>query len=615
MEQDLFRQLNAGTKFDAKRCGEETWNLFRHGTRASSVQRNDNFDDKLTLCEIPADLDFFADSSDSTKKKTASQQDTKQTKKENDNESKKKKKKKRKRRKKKENASNHTTTTAKTTTTPSLLLLRRSSNNNDNNNIPEETEESRHRKNEIRELRGRMNIKVKGDGVPDPCATFEEFPLRRSIRRVILDNVEKSQYKEPTPIQMQAIPIMLDGRDILAAAPTGSGKTLAFLIPCLDWLASSSHQASQNKSPRALILAPTRELAVQIHREAQRMSVGKKLKLRVLDKSTAASIRDAQTDLLIATPMRLVHLLRRDEITLSQVGLMIMDEADKLLDMGFLEQTDEIMARCDESNLRRALFSATLPEGVEELARTVLRNPIRVVIGTRNACNELIDQNLLFVGRENGKLVAMRQLVAKGLKPPCLIFVQNKERAMELYRELAYDGLNIDTLHSDRTQRQRDEVVRKFRSGKTWILIATDLVGRGVDFKGVNTVINYDFPISATNYVHRIGRTGRAGRKGKAVTLFTEYDMPMLRSIANVMRLSGCEVPDWMLRMKKLRRQERKMVERRGGIRRYNISSGASKWDRDRAAKRRNMIAQSKQQSKKKRRRRRSSSGGSFDEK
>ena len=169
---------------------------------------------------------------------------------------------------------------------------------------------------------------------------------------------------------------------------------------------------------------------------------------------------------------------------------------------------------------------------------------------------------------------------------------------MELYRELAYDGLNIDTLHSDRTQQQRDDIVRRFRSGKTWILIATDLVGRGVDFKGVNTVINYDFPVSATNYVHRIGRTGRAGRKGKAVTLFTEYDMPMLRSIANVMRLSGCDVPDWMLRMKKMKRQERKKLERRGGIQRYNISSGASKWDRERVAKRRNMVKQSKESKK-----------------
>ena len=169
---------------------------------------------------------------------------------------------------------------------------------------------------------------------------------------------------------------------------------------------------------------------------------------------------------------------------------------------------------------------------------------------------------------------------------------------MELYRELAYDGLNIDTLHSDRTQQQRDDIVRRFRSGKTWILIATDLVGRGVDFKGVNTVINYDFPVSATNYVHRIGRTGRAGRKGKAVTLVTAYDMPMLRSIANVMRLSGCDVPDWMLRMKKLKRQERKKLERRGGIQRYNISSGASKWDRERVAKRRNMVKQSKESKK-----------------
>ena len=383
MERELFCQLNVGTKFDSKRCGEENWNLFRHGRRASSTMLQEDDDErgsKLTTCEIPADLDFFAQDDTSTPKDDEKGNESKKEKKEKKKqkkEKKQKKKKKRKRRKKKKEES----------TSSSLLLLRRvpessTKEEDDDEDEDDDNEESRHRRNEIIQLRGRMNIKVKGDGIADPCATFEEFALRRSIRKVILDNVEKSQYKEPTPIQMQAIPIMLDGRDILAAAPTGSGKTLAFLIPCLDWLASSSSSNTESKSPRALILAPTRELAVQIHREAQRMSVGKKLKLRVLSKSTAASIRDSRTDLLIATPMRLVHLLRRDEISLSQVGMMIMDEADKLLDLGFLEQTDEIMARCDVSNLRRALFSATLPEGVEELARTVLRNPIRVVIGT-----------------------------------------------------------------------------------------------------------------------------------------------------------------------------------------------------------------------------------------
>lgn len=178
---------------------------------------------------------------------------------------------------------------------------------------------------------------------------------------------------------------------------------------------------------------------------------------------------------------------------------------------------------------------------------------IRISIGVANAGATTIDQKLVFVGREDGKLLAMRQLVQAGLKPPVLIFLQSKDRAKELFRELVYDGINVEVIHAERTQEQRDNIIRRFRTGDIWVLICTDLMARGVDFKGVNMVINYDFPQSAVSYIHRIGRTGRAGRRGTAVTFFTEDDVPYLRSIANVMKLSGCEVPDWMLTIKPLR--------------------------------------------------------------
>lgn len=174
---------------------------------------------------------------------------------------------------------------------------------------------------------------------------------------------------------------------------------------------------------------------------------------------------------------------------------------------------------------------------IEDLVHSVLRQPVKVVVGERNAAADTVEQSLVFCGREDGKLVALRQLVREGLMPPVLIFVQSVERAMELFHELVYDGLNVDVLHAERTPAQREATVTKFRAGKVWVLIATELVARGMDFKGVSLVINYDFPQSTTSYIHRIGRTGRAGRSGKAVTFFTEQDAEQLRAIANVMKV------------------------------------------------------------------------------
>jgi ATP-dependent RNA helicase DDX52/ROK1 len=200
-----------------------------------------------------------------------------------------------------------------------------------------------------------------------------------------------------------------------------------------------------------------------------------------------------------------------------------------------VEQIDQIF-QCIQPSTQRAMFSATMFEGVEELAQSVLRDPLKVVIGVRNSGANTINQKLVFVGREEGKLLAIRNIVQEGLKPPVLIFLQSKDRAKQLYHELLYDGINVGVIHADRTQQERDETVKQFRIGKIWVLIATDVIARGLDFMGVNMVINYDLPQNVVSYIHRIGRTGRAGRQGEAITLYTERDMDAIRSIANVMK-------------------------------------------------------------------------------
>jgi len=243
---------------------------------------------------------------------------------------------------------------------------------------------------------------------------------------------------------------------------------------------------------------------------------------------------------------------------------LVLDEADRLLgDPKFIGQVDEIIASCTNKDIQRSLWSATMLPAVEELAKTFLKDPLQLFIGTRNAANTVIDQKLVFVGREQGKLLALRRIIQEGIKPPVLIFVQSKERASELFHELIYDGINVDVITADRTQPQREAIIDSFRQGRIWVLIATDLMARGMYIQGISMVINYDFPQSTRDYIHRIGRTGRAGRGGSAVTFYAEEDVEMLRSIANVMRASGCDVPEWALRLDKISKPKRKKLERK----------------------------------------------------
>lgn len=279
----------------------------------------------------------------------------------------------------------------------------------------------------------------------------------------------------------------------------------------------------------------------------------------------------------------------------SSIQWLILDEADKLFESGknsFRDQFDQIFNACSNSEKKVALFSATYTHPVSQWCKRNLRGLITVTIGERNTATNLVDQELLFVGSESGKLLAFRDLVRNGLQPPVLVFVQSKDRAQQLFNELIYDGINVDVIHADRTQLQRDKSVTAFREGKIWILICTELMGRGIDFKGVNLVVNYDFPPTAISYIHRIGRTGRAGRKGRAITFFTKDDTSNLRSIAQIMRNSGCEIPDYMLAMKKVSKRGRRKLEK-SSSKRDNISTGLS-FELNQRKKRKDMIAGSK---------------------
>uniref|UniRef100_A0A8V5HDC7 Probable ATP-dependent RNA helicase DDX52 n=1 Tax=Melopsittacus undulatus TaxID=13146 RepID=A0A8V5HDC7_MELUD len=415
------------------------------------------------------------------------------------------------------------------------------------------------RRQKINRFRNQHKISVQGTDLPDPIATFDQLQKEYKIHPKIMENIQAAGFQVPTPIQMQAIPVMLHGRELLASAPTGSGKTLAFCIPLLIHL-----KQPRNKGFRALIISPTRELASQTHRELVKLAEGTGFRIHMIHKAAEAAKKfgpksSKKFDILVTTPNRLIYLLKQDPpaIDLTSVEWLVVDESDKLFEdgkSGFREQLASIFLACTSPVVRRALFSATFAHDVEEWCKLNLDSVVLVSVGARNSAAETVEQELLFVGSETGKLTAMRELVKKGFAPPVLVFVQSIERAKELFYELIYEGINVDVIHADKTQQQRDNVVHNFRAGKIWVLICSALLARGIDFKGVNMVINYDLPTSAVEYIHRIGRTGRAGHTGKAVTFFTEDDKPLLRSIANVIQRAGCPVPDYIKHFPRLQR-------------------------------------------------------------
>jgi superfamily II DNA/RNA helicase len=355
----------------------------------------------------------------------------------------------------------------------------------------------------------------------------------------VLKAVEETGYTQPTPIQEQAIPLVLQGRDILGCAQTGTGKTASFTLPMIDILASGRARA---RMPRSLILEPTRELAAQVAENFETYGKFNKLNMALLIGGEAFSDQvrklDRGVDVLIATPGRMMDLFDRGNILLSDIKVFVIDEADRMLDMGFIPDIERIVSLLPR--LRQTLmFSATMPPEIRRLADAFLINPREVTVAPPASPAETVEQKLIIAPR-NDKRKLLRHLLRTQDVKNALIFCNRKRDVTILYRSLERHGFSVGSLHGDMPQNRRTETLEAFKSGQLSLLVCSDVAARGLDIAGLSHVFNFDVPISAEDYVHRIGRTGRAGRSGCAFMLATGEDG---KQIAAITRLIKREIP------------------------------------------------------------------------
>ncbi|WCJ36134.1 ATP-dependent RNA helicase DBP2 [Euphorbia peplus] len=390
--------------------------------------------------------------------------------------------------------------------------------------------------------RSRRDITVEGQDVPKPIRMFQEanFPA------YCLDVIAKLGFVEPTAIQAQGWPMALKGRDLVGIAETGSGKTLAYLLPALVHV-SAQPRLAQGEGPVVLVLAPTRELAIQIQQEASKFSSRTHVRSTCIygGAPKGPQIRDLQrgVEIVIATPGRLIDMLEAQHTNLQRVTYLVLDEADRMLDMGFEPQIRKIVSQIRPD--RQTLYwSATWPREVETLARQFLRNPYKVIVGSPDLkANQSINQvvEVIAEGEKYSRLIKLLKEMMDGNR--ILIFMETKKGCDQVTRQLRMDGWPALSIHGDKNQSERDWVLSEFKSGRSPIMTATDVAARGLDVKDIKCVINYDFPTSLEDYVHRIGRTGRAGAKGTAFTFFTHSNGKFVRDLIKILQEAGQIVP------------------------------------------------------------------------
>ncbi|MEO6021525.1 MAG: DEAD/DEAH box helicase, partial [Burkholderiales bacterium] len=367
---------------------------------------------------------------------------------------------------------------------------------------------------------------------------FSELGLEPAV----LANLTAVGYEQPTTVQEQAIPAALTGQDLLVSSHTGSGKTAAFLLPGLCRLAKPS--AVKGKGPRILVLTPTRELALQVEKAAYTYA-GKQQRLRVAclvgGMPYPAQLKQLQgpLDIVVATPGRLIDHLERGRIDFGRIEVLILDEADRMLDMGFIDDIESIVARTPATR-QTLLFSATLDGVVGNLARKLTQNAIRIQIAPSAAGKADIEQRMMFADGLAHKNQMLDVLLRDVAMQQALVFTSTKRSADELSDTLREAGFAANALHGDMNQGQRNRTLKGLRDGRTRILVATDVAARGIDVAGISHVINFDAPRQAEDYVHRIGRTGRAGRSGIAVTFVHPSERRLVRDIE---RYTGQPVP------------------------------------------------------------------------
>lgn len=334
---------------------------------------------------------------------------------------------------------------------------------------------------------------------------------------------------------------------------------MAFVFPLIQNLINNN----ETDSIKAIILVPTRELAMQILSVSVRLCQKTNVRAHIITSTNEEHMKNfhkKKTNILITTPLKLVHFIKNSKVGLEHVEYFVIDEVDKLFEESnqcFKEDLDTILEACKNPNRKFALFSATNVMQMTKWVHENLKDFVTINI-LPNVPISSIQQELKYVGTESAKLLAIREIFREGIMPPVLIFLQSKDRAKQLHSELIYDGLNIDIIHSDRSQKEREDVYRKFREGKIWVLICTELMSRGIDFRDISMVVNFDLPSSTVSYVHRVGRCGRAGKTGRAITLYTNDDQKgILRDIAKLVEKSGSKVESYLLQLKKSSKKQR----------------------------------------------------------
>ncbi|CAI0629183.1 unnamed protein product [Linum tenue] len=400
-------------------------------------------------------------------------------------------------------------------------------------------------------------VKATGSEVPPPVERFDEIDLGEGL----MQNIRRCKYSKPTPVQKHAIPIAVAGRDLMACAQTGSGKTAAFCFPIISTILKNGLNSGPGGTrtvaqPSALILSPTRELSCQIHEEAKKFAF--KTGVRIVVAYGGASIQqqlynlEKGVDILVATPGRLADMIDRGRVSLKMIKHLALDEADRMLDMGFEPQIRKIvqqMGMPPPGQRQTMLFSATFPDEIQRLASDFLKDYIFLSVGRVGSSTGLISQKIELVQDMDKRSHIMKLLhgqKANGKRDLTLVFTETKKGADALEYYLSMSGLPAIAIHGDKVQMERERALRSFKAGVTPILVATDVASRGLDIPNVSHVINFDLPKDIDDYVHRIGRTGRAGKSGLATAFFSDQNMSLAKPLVELMKESNQEVPPWL---------------------------------------------------------------------
>lgn len=416
---------------------------------------------------------------------------------------------------------------------------------------------------------------------------FSELELKKDL----LSAIRKAGYEEPTPIQEQSIPVILEGKDMVGCAQTGTGKTAAFALPILQKLT-----VIKRAKTRALILTPTRELAIQIFDNFKKY--GRYLHLRTVclyggarrGPQIGALRRGA--DIIVATPGRLLDFMGEELADLSSVELLVLDEADRMLDMGFLPDVTRIV-ESTPSERQTVMFSATMEKEVRKLADRMLREPVQIQVTPENEAADTVDQKLIFTSHEDKREVIVSLLTDEAVES-AIVFTRTKHGADKLSRELKRRGIVSVAIHGDKTQGQRQDALNRFKSGKIKVMVATDVAARGLDIPKLSHVFNYDVPEEAGAYIHRIGRTGRAGESGIAITLCCEAERDALREVEELLEKPIPELQtQWSLPLERKTRKGRGHARHgRGGRRTGSQRRGKQRGNRTGAENRQGHVTQ-----------------------